>query len=360
MTQLDKELIIKEEELLSEDDSHEVPPNDIVAFNELRSCADILRMHKSKQLVIKPDFQRDMVWSNPSKTRFIDSLIKQLPIPSMCISFDYKTNERLVIDGLQRINSIISFLGDEDWRLSKLKDIDQKISGKTILHIKQKFDNIYNRVENLAIPITVLRCDYSKKNHKQYLFTIFHRLNTGGNKLKNQEIRNCIYSGSFNEMLKDMVQYPNFRKLFGLVKGKSYRYAYEELVLRVFAFSIRLEKYKGGLANFLNDYMDDHRDLKESELTLIRQRLERTIDLIYLRILAKKKLAKIGKTTSEAILIGVIQNIDDLENEEDQSLKHRFDNLLNDNEFTTESLKEGLSAKEKVQIRLNRAIEIFA
>ena len=59
-------------------------------------------------------------------------------------------------------------------------------------------------MENLSLPITVLRCDYQKKNHAEYMFTIFHRLNTGGTKLNNQEIRNCIYSGSFNDFLKEM------------------------------------------------------------------------------------------------------------------------------------------------------------
>jgi len=194
----DKDLLEKELELESTDDYNEVPPNDIVAFNESRSCADIVRMFKSDQLVIRPDFQRDVVWSNSSKSRFIDSLIKQLPIPIMCISLDYKTDERLVIDGLQRISSIIDFLTNEDWKILKLKDIDERVSGKKVSYIKDKLSGLYSRVENLAIPITVLRCDYSKKSHMKYLFTIFHRLNTGGNKLTNHEIRNCIYSGNLN------------------------------------------------------------------------------------------------------------------------------------------------------------------
>ena len=58
------------------DDYSETPPTDIVAFNELRSCADLVRMYNTRQLVIKPDFQRDVVWSNPAQTRFIDSLVK--------------------------------------------------------------------------------------------------------------------------------------------------------------------------------------------------------------------------------------------------------------------------------------------
>ena len=79
----------------SQDESTSVvPPPDIVAFTEQRSCADIYRMYDKKQIDINPDFQRGEVWTNRSQTLFIDSLIKQLPIPSMCISLDIKTQKR--------------------------------------------------------------------------------------------------------------------------------------------------------------------------------------------------------------------------------------------------------------------------
>ena len=130
----EEELQELEEKEVFEDDNPDLPPNDIVTFNELRSCSDLVRMYKTGQLKIQPDFQRDIVWKKPAQTRFIDSLVKQLPIPSICISLDYKTNKRLVIDGLQRMQSIINFLGEDNdsWRLSKLDDVDDKISGKTV------------------------------------------------------------------------------------------------------------------------------------------------------------------------------------------------------------------------------------
>jgi len=355
----DEDIQKQERYLEEEDDTNEVPPTDIVAFNELRSCADIARMYKNGQLNIQPDFQRDVVWSNASKTRFIDSLIKQLPIPSMCISLDYRTDERLVIDGLQRISSIISFLTNDNWKLSKLDDIDPKISGKTVEYIKDKFASIFDRVENLTIPITVLRCDYSKKSHKQYLFTIFHRLNTGGNKLTNQEIRNCIYGGKLNTLLRELVKYENFRLMLNLEDEATYRFAYEELILRLFAFSEERKRYKGGLANFLNNYMDDNRSLDDVEIERKRHNFERTINLFYLRILNAQPLPKISKTTTEAIIVGIYSNINNLETLEDSHLRGMFHNLRNDELFSLENLKEGLSGREKVQKRLERAVNIF-
>jgi len=194
-----------EEEQQYEDDYAEIPPQDIVAYNELRSCADLFRMHQQEILTIHPEFQRDIVWLGPMQTRFIDSLVKQLPIPSMCFAHDFKKQEWLVIDGLQRMATIIRFLKGADWKLSKLDDIDPQLSGKNVAALKDtesKLHYLFTRVENLSVPITVLRCDFSKKSHLEYLFTIFHRLNTGGMKLNNQEIRNCIYGGPFNNLLK--------------------------------------------------------------------------------------------------------------------------------------------------------------
>lgn len=92
-----------EEESLYADDYQEVPPPEIVAYNELRSCADLFRMHVQGILEIQPDFQRDIVWRSPDQTRFVDSLIKQLPIPSMCFALDHHAQKWIVIDGLQRM-----------------------------------------------------------------------------------------------------------------------------------------------------------------------------------------------------------------------------------------------------------------
>jgi hypothetical protein len=216
---LAKQIEREYEESYENEDSIEQPPSDIIAFNELRSCADILRMVTKQQLKIDPDFQREVVWTEAAQTRFIDSLIKQLPIPSMCISLDYKTDKRLVVDGLQRISTIIKFLKeDTDWRLSNLEDIDPRIKGKTVQEIKQNHPELYSRVENLSLPITVVRFDSSKPSHMDYLFTIFHRLNTGGTRLNNQEIRNCIYQGAFNDLLKECVNYEKWTKITPLKK----------------------------------------------------------------------------------------------------------------------------------------------
>lgn len=361
MIELDEDFENIESELEESDDHDQSPPNDIVAYNELRSCADLFRMYEAGQIDIKPEFQREVVWRKMMQTEFIDSLAKQLPIPSMCISLDYKTNERMVIDGLQRIATIIKFLDPKnDWRLSKLDSVDRKISGKTNKEIREKQETIYGKIQNTAIPVTVLRCDYSKQTHKDYLFTIFHRLNTGGSKLSNQEIRNCIYSGPFNNWLNQTIKNEKFITLFKLDPKKVDRFRHQEMVLRFIALFYNRTKYNGKLAKFLNDYMDSVRNSDDNTINTFNNLYTRTIDLLFDKIMDGQTLPKLSKATMESTLIGIGSNLDHLDSKTPSEIKELFTSLRQDPLFSLEALKEGLAQKDKVNDRINKAIEIFA
>ena len=357
-------MIIDVEELekinLNEDDNSEVPPSDIVAYNELRSCADLFRLYNDKILDIHPDFQRDIVWNLEKQTRFIDSLIKQLPIPSLCLTLDYKTEKRIVIDGLQRIQSIINFLS-EDWKLAKLEDIDDRISGKTVLEIKETNSILIERVKNAVLPITILRCDLSKESHANYLFTIFHRLNSGGTALNNQEIRNAIYSGNFNKFLKEANQYPKWKVIIGMNDNEiSNRFLKEELILRFFAFFDNQTLYTGKLAKFLNNYMHENRKISESVLADKSYYFYKTIDLIFEKITNCGVMDKTTNTIVEAIMVGVAKNLDKLKEQSNEEVKILYDRILDSESFSQENLAYGLSGKEKVNNRLNTSISIFS
>lgn len=352
-----------EERTFHEDDSPEIPPPDIIAYNELRSCADLYRMHVQGILEIQPEFQREIVWKNPDQTRFIDSLIKELPIPSMCFSLDYKTQKWQVIDGLQRMATIIRFLSGEKWTLSRLKDIDPKLAGQPVSKFVDENSDLhhyYTRVENLTLPITVLRCDYSKKNHTYYLFKIFHRLNTGGMKLNNQEIRNCIYAGPFNKLLKELNKNSAWIKLNRMKRDVGYRFTKQELILRLFAFHDCLAEYGGRLARFLNDYMDDNKNPGAEFLEDKEALFDRTVDIIYKKVFNGKAPPKMAITVLEALLVGVSRNLDYLEAQTAQTVKALHSKLLLHEELSEEKLSEGLSGKTRVVGRLTAATQIFA
>jgi hypothetical protein len=338
------------------------PPPDVVSFNELRSCADLVRLFEEGTLEIQPHFQREVVWKKPDQSRFIDSLVKQLPIPSMCLSLDFKTQKWQVVDGLQRMTAIVSFLGaNATWRLSDLADIDPRIAGKTASELIADggdSETLYRKVRNLSLPITVIRCDYSKQNHTNYLFTIFHRLNAGGVRLNNQEIRNCIYSGSFNELLQSLDAGASWKPTKEKLPGKGSRFRSIELILRFLALREDCDSYSGQMAKFLNDYMHRYRFASEAQLEEWRQLFTRTAAVLA-RGLTYEGVAKPSHTLIDAALVGIADNIDGAEAFADAELGARMANLRDHASLSPSALKSDTTATDKVKNRVGAAREIF-
>ena len=342
-------------------DNNEQPPPDVFAFSESRSCADLFRMYKQGSLDIQPEFQRDIVWNNSDQTRFIDSLIKQLPIPSLCFSYDPQQQKWLVIDGLQRISTIIRFLKGDDWNLAKIDDVESNIAGISAAAIKndENLKQFYQRVENSTIPITVLRCNYKDKKHLSYLFTIFHRLNSTGLKLNNQEIRNCIYSGSFNRMLQELDLYENWRKVNKMKTNNSYRMQKQELILRFFAFYYKLDDYTGNLASFLSDFMADNRFPSKEKIKSDMKLFKETINILYNTHFINDSKIKISITVQDAICYAIAKNIDKIKKQDHGVIKKNIQNILASDEFTEKALAEGLAKKQKLKDRMKKASQLM-
>jgi hypothetical protein len=337
------------------------PPKDVVAFNELRSCADLYRLYKEGVLDIKPEFQRDVVWKLPEQTVFIDSLIKQLPIPSMCFSLDFNTQKWQVVDGLQRMTSIVNFLDEKkEWRLSRRTDINSKISGRTNFDIRDGDDGtsiLYRKIQNLSLPITVIRCDLTKADHSEYLFTIFHRLNSGGSKLNHQEIRNCIYSGPFNDLLKKLDQSSNWKVIKNLLPAKGARFRSIELILRMLALYKGGDKYTGNMPAFLNTYMRDHRKIDTVLAEELSTIFNESVSLL-LRAADNAKEKKVGYGLFEAALIGIAHNRSHLVNTNDVAIGSMLSRLINSAEISL--TQNDTTATDSVKKRIEKSRNIFS
>lgn len=361
--------ILKKEEdesFFVEDHDQPLPPKDVVAYNELRSCADLFRMYKNGKLEIQPDFQREIVWKQAERSRFIDSLVKQLPIPSMCFSLDAQTQTWKVIDGLQRMSSIISFLGDAPWKLSVVDDIHPLLKDRSNVDLRKGSEEeklLYSSVEDMSIPITVIRCDYSMRSHMRYLFMIFNRLNSGGVRLNNQEIRNCIYSGRYNDMLK---MFDKNNRPWQFVKkriwGSMTRFRSVEILLRALAFTDQLDQYNGNLSGFLNDFMDSATRYEQSIIDHTPETLSFMASSAY-AIVTKLPSGKLSLTFMEGLLVALLKNHARLSKFDDASLKK----ILAEKAISYVALpsftnvqRYALSSEQIVKNRLKEAISLFA
>lgn len=337
-----------------------MPPRDVVAFNEMRSCADLFRMYEKGVLQIKPDFQRGVVWKAREMSLFVDSLIKQLPIPSLCFSLDSQSGKRMVIDGLQRIWTIITFLSHEkkDWRISKIDGVDPRIAGKLVSEISKEHPDLYQILEDATLPINVIRCNYSHENHMEYLFQIFSRLNSGGRRLLYQEIRNCVYQGPYNSFLREYVHSPAWLRLVDQSPEDvdRYRFGNEERVLRFMAFYEDWESYNSCLVQYLNVYMSRNRMMADGDIATWRTLLDRTLAVLQ-RISGKKDTRK-NWNVIECVMVGIAKNIESVEHVEDSELLERYNLLLTEDAFG-DRMKEGVMHGPKVRNRMRLAIEKF-
>ncbi len=358
-----KEFIAEEEATFGQEDAEQpIPPSDIVAYNELRSCADLFRMHANGKLELQPDFQREVVWKQDDQSRFIDSLVKQLPIPSMCFSLDYKTQRWKVIDGLQRMSSIVRFLSTVEWRLSDLPDIHPQLRSVKNTELRngtEQQKRLYALVEDVSIPVTVIRCDYTQKSHMLYLFTIFHRLNSGGVRLTNQEIRNCIYTGPFNDKLKEFdkknVEWKAVKKR---IWGSMDRFRSIEVLLRVLAFSERRDQYDGNLARFLNEYMHQRTIQVDESTESLDNRLAQVVKRAHDALVAENQ-RKLPLLLVEALLVAVDVHRHELIAKSKTDLWRLYLEMRERPSFA-EGARYAVSSAENVKKRLNDAIEAFS
>ena len=100
-----------------------------------------------------------------------------------------------------------------------------------------------------------------KESHPNIKYEIFMRLNRGSIKLTEQELRNCLYRGAFNELLKELRKNLKFLSMVGLSKPHT-RMNDAELILRYFTISDNYDtqtdtlakSYTGKVVSSMNKY----------------------------------------------------------------------------------------------------------
>lgn len=180
------------------------------------SFGEIMSMYEAEELIIDPDFQRLFRWSKAQQTRFIESLLLGIPIPPIFVAED-KNGKWEVVDGLQRISTVLSFFG-----------ILRTIPEKNKWTLAQ--GGLINSLENYncdTVPLKIIlnlkravcRIEIIRSNSKMDMrYELFNRLNTGGSPLTEQEIRNCIFRGSSSSFNNFLTRVASYEPLIYLVR----------------------------------------------------------------------------------------------------------------------------------------------
>ena len=214
------------------------------------------------------------MWTKNTASRFIESLLLGLPIPSIFLFKEPNSERQLIIDGQQRLMSLVCFYKETfNDRKFSLSGISSDWEGKTYNSLNED-DQM--RLDNSWIRTTIFQQD-SPKNNMDSVYEVFERLNTGGVKLSPQEIRSCIYHGKFNKFIHDLNSGATWRKLFG---QENKRLRDIEMVLRFFAFFEEEEHYAPPMKHFLNLYMEKNRGRSDEKLAELENIFTNTMRFI--------------------------------------------------------------------------------
>jgi hypothetical protein len=252
-------------------------PRRIIAQPYDFSVQDIVDKIKNKDIDLKPDYQRNYVWaSNDEKenkrSRLIESLLLNIPIPVIYFAEQAETLKYEVIDGQQRLKTFEAYLND-DFTLKDL-EIRDDVNGKKYSQLEQKDRDEIRKRSIRAIVIL-------NESDEEIKYEVFERLNLGSVQLTPQEIRNNTLRGSLNDLLKELSEDKTFKSMINLrLKSDQTNMAREELVLRFFAYYHSGLKRAESLSYFLTKYMKENKDIDETKIAELRKLFLDTVEKV--------------------------------------------------------------------------------
>lgn len=303
-----------------------------VAFDSYDiSVRQLYDMVGEDMIDVAPEYQRHFVWDEERQSQLIESIFLGIPIPSLFMATN-KDSSWEVIDGLQRLTTIVNFVGDEktikkiNKAADKLKLVGleklESLNGLTFEMLPKSMQLMF-LTRPLRVTVLNDRSDFSLR------FDLFERLNTGGVTLHPQEIRNCIYLGEFNDFIKECSDNPDFVNVIKLTKNAKRTGSLEELVLKFFAYYEKRNDFVHSVKDFLNDYMADKTQSFKNKLELknIFDKTFRTLNQMLPDGIVRGNRKNITPLILyEAIAIGVADLLSEGRNINARGLKQLLDN----------------------------------
>ena len=234
----------------------EVYPTAVNVTKDDSSVFELKRQYDRDRIELSPSYQRASVWNKKQKSELIESILMGIPLPIMYF-FQDNQGIKQVVDGKQRLTTLFDFL-DNQFTLSELT-VMPELKGKKF----DDLDGLYQgKIEDYKLSINVIK----PPTPDRIKFDIFDRVNRGGTRLNNQEMRNAIYQGEATKLLDRLKDDENFKKATDdSIRSKVMKDRY--MILRFIAFFLWKDKllitksgeiieYRSDIDSFLGKTME--------------------------------------------------------------------------------------------------------
>lgn len=276
----------KEQNVLHIDDTEQRDDEDEITLSTAKcevvsqagdEAVEFLHKQMSRgKLLLQPSFQRLYVWDRQTATRLIESALMGIPLPVVYLA-EEDDGKRSIIDGQQRLTSFFSFIdgtfpNGQLFRLGKM----QFFPKCNDLLFKEMPEELQDRISECLIRTIT----FKKGSDASLKYNVFERLNTGSSSLTDQELRNCIFRGPYNDLLRELSQDKDFRDVVGLTSEEK-RMRDVELVLRYCAFLNKgYTNYRAPIKRFLNEEAAERRNISKEKAAEIRRCFKNSVQLV--------------------------------------------------------------------------------
>ena len=325
------------------------------------SYGEIISMYQNDDLIINPEFQRLFRWNNYQKTRFVESILLGIPTPPIFVAED-KEGKWELVDGLQRLSTIISFFGllkspSEEkikWTLEKAPLISA-LEGVNIDTLPSLFQR---NIKRAYCRVEIIKWD----SNIDMRYELFNRLNTGGSSLTEQEIRNCIFRGNgneFNNFIRELADIPQFVELADISKKKKEELYLDELVLRFLSLKEDYNSMRDNLSEHMTSFMENETKYHNLFYDYEKDNFINIISLLHK--VGPDVFKATNKQFSSALYDGIMVATNKFyEKYKDNvtALKEKIELLKNDDDYKY-NMGSNSGGKGRVQKRISIAIDIF-
>ena len=328
---------------------------DITSYGADYTVDGIVKRLREEAFYI-PSFQRSYVWSLLQASRFVESLLLGLPVPGVFLAKEEGTNKHLVIDGQQRLKSLLFFFdGKFEGRKFRLKKVDSRWDG---LSFGELDDSDRLGLEDSIIHFTIFKQN-RPANDDTSIYHVFERLNTGGLKLYPQEIRNCVDHGPLTKFLDRCNDVKEWREIFG---KKSRRMKDQELILRFLAFYTEgSDNYRSPMKDFLSSFSRKNRRISDEKSDEMFDLFKRTIVTArgMLGTKAFKPERNLNAAVYDAVMVGLAYRLREERKLNKDSVRASYRKLLDNEEFKN-AYSRSTADEGNVRKRHTLAIQAFA